>query len=211
MKTRSHNPQATRQLIVEAAIGLILQQGYHATTVDRICAVAGATKGSFFHHFPSKDHLGLAAMQAWGEMGQELYAPAWQPSQDTPLRRVHRLLDIMSGFAKRDGIPCRCVIGMMTQELAGNDPQFREESARQLAVWTELTAKLFGELKAAHDLGEDFDPEALATMLNSLWQGSMLVAKGQDNQEIIVRNLDLFRQWIDGFLGADRQPTLSNR
>jgi len=33
--------------------------------VDEICAVAGVSKGAFYHHFPTKQAVFLALMQGW--------------------------------------------------------------------------------------------------------------------------------------------------
>ena len=49
-----------RTKLLEAALPLIHAKGYSATSVDQICAAAGVSKG-FFHHFKSKDVLGVAA------------------------------------------------------------------------------------------------------------------------------------------------------
>ena len=40
---RSKKPAETRQRLVGAMVGLILKQGFAATTVDQICAAAGLT------------------------------------------------------------------------------------------------------------------------------------------------------------------------
>ncbi|NJL31801.1 MAG: TetR/AcrR family transcriptional regulator, partial [Phycisphaerales bacterium] len=59
----------TRQKLVDAALYIIRLKGYSATTVDDICNKAGLTKGSFFHHFASKQDLAVAAATYFGEMG----------------------------------------------------------------------------------------------------------------------------------------------
>jgi TetR/AcrR family transcriptional repressor of nem operon len=46
--------------LLDAALQVIRAKGYAATTVDDICHQAGVTKGSFFHHFKSKDELALS-------------------------------------------------------------------------------------------------------------------------------------------------------
>ena len=58
---RERDPAATRQRLIDATVRLMLRQGFAATSVDRICGEAGLTKGSFFHHFESKEAVGKAA------------------------------------------------------------------------------------------------------------------------------------------------------
>ncbi|NJK92435.1 MAG: TetR/AcrR family transcriptional regulator, partial [Blastochloris sp.] len=78
------NPAVTRERLVTAAVGLILKNGYHATGVDAICAEAGVTKGSFFHHFANKDELGLAVIQWWSCHGTREYAKRGRTKIDDP-------------------------------------------------------------------------------------------------------------------------------
>ena len=52
--------------LVDAAVSVVRAKGYAAARVDDICAAAGLTKGSFFHHFDSKEDLALAAAERWG-------------------------------------------------------------------------------------------------------------------------------------------------
>ncbi|ASW54046.1 TetR/AcrR family transcriptional regulator [Plantactinospora sp. KBS50] len=54
---RSRRRVDTRQRLFEAAVALIAEQGYSATTVDDIAARAGVAKGTVYYNFPSKTAL----------------------------------------------------------------------------------------------------------------------------------------------------------
>lgn len=50
---------STRTRIIEAAIELFSQKGRDGVSVQDICSASGATNGSLFHHFGSKNGLAL--------------------------------------------------------------------------------------------------------------------------------------------------------
>ncbi len=50
----SGKPSAKDKLL-DAAVHVVRQKGYAATSVDDLCKAAGVTKGAFFHHFESKE------------------------------------------------------------------------------------------------------------------------------------------------------------
>jgi AcrR family transcriptional regulator len=57
--------EATRQKLYEAAVTLIAEQGFSATTVDEIAERAGVAKGTVYYNFGGKDEL-YAALMEWG-------------------------------------------------------------------------------------------------------------------------------------------------
>src|SRR5439155_17343246 len=54
---RSRRREDTRQKLFEAAVDLIAEQGYSATTVDDIALRAGVAKGTVYYNFASKTEL----------------------------------------------------------------------------------------------------------------------------------------------------------
>ena len=59
------NGAPTRERILDAAERLVIDNGYAATSVDRVIAESRTSKGSFFHHFASKDDLARALVERY--------------------------------------------------------------------------------------------------------------------------------------------------
>jgi len=75
--------------LLQAAIRVIRVKGFTATRVRTVCEAAGLTKGSFFHHFDSKDELALAAADYWIEGTEARFGSA----------SYHELADLAERFA----------------------------------------------------------------------------------------------------------------
>lgn len=57
MDQRRARGQRNREALIQAAIDLFTTNGYEATTVEQISAVAGVAPRTFFHHFATKDDI----------------------------------------------------------------------------------------------------------------------------------------------------------
>ncbi|HEU4403967.1 MAG TPA: TetR/AcrR family transcriptional regulator [Polyangiaceae bacterium] len=53
-------PAERRDVILRAALALFVERGFGPATMAEVCARAGVSNGSLFHHFPSKEALGAA-------------------------------------------------------------------------------------------------------------------------------------------------------
>ncbi len=54
---RTIQANLTRERIYATAFRLITERGFENVTVDEICQESGVAKGSFYHHFKSKDDI----------------------------------------------------------------------------------------------------------------------------------------------------------
>ena len=54
--------KVTREQLIHSAIRLFRAEGFQNVTVEKICEACGVTKGSFYHHFQSKDDI---ILQYW--------------------------------------------------------------------------------------------------------------------------------------------------
>jgi TetR/AcrR family fatty acid metabolism transcriptional regulator len=62
------DPARTRQRILEAAMGVFSQKGYHDTAVDDIVERSRTSKGAFYFHFPNKQSIFLSIMDHAGNL-----------------------------------------------------------------------------------------------------------------------------------------------
>jgi AcrR family transcriptional regulator len=60
---RDERTRQTRARLIEAAIALIVEQGWPKTTVEQIADRAGVAKGTFFVHFPTKEAIVLTLVE----------------------------------------------------------------------------------------------------------------------------------------------------
>ncbi len=62
-RTQQERSEQTREALLEATIGCLVELGYARTTVQEICARAGVSRGAQQHHFTTKAELMTAALQ----------------------------------------------------------------------------------------------------------------------------------------------------
>jgi TetR/AcrR family transcriptional regulator, cholesterol catabolism regulator len=51
------DPALTRRLLLDSALELFGEKGFHASSVQEIVEAAGLTKGAFYHHFANKEDV----------------------------------------------------------------------------------------------------------------------------------------------------------
>jgi AcrR family transcriptional regulator len=61
---RAAQGRATRGHLVEVATGLFADYGYEGTSIEAVLAVAGVSRGALYHHFPGKEALFTAVLEA---------------------------------------------------------------------------------------------------------------------------------------------------
>src|SRR3974390_3328324 len=92
----------SRTRLLDATLNVVRAKGYSATRIEDVCAAAGLTKGSFFHHFRSKDDLALAAAARWGEQASQLFAAPPYHGLADPLDRLLAYVDFRKAILTGD-------------------------------------------------------------------------------------------------------------
>lgn len=73
---------------IRLGLDLLRDEGGEALSLDRLCAHAGKTKGSFYHHFESLEAFQAAWLEQWRDQATEAIISATEAVKDPTARRA---------------------------------------------------------------------------------------------------------------------------
>ncbi len=183
--------------LLEAAMNVIRARGYTATRIEDICEAAGVTKGSFFHHFSTKEELAVAAADYWSEITSAFFAESAYHNAADPLERLLAYIDLRKAMIRGELAEFTCLAGTMAQEVYATHPAIRDACGQSISSHA---ATLIPDIQAAIDkygVHGDWTAESLALMTQVAIQGAFVVAKAKENTSIAADSLDHLHRYIE--------------
>ena len=196
-----------RSKLLNAAISIIRKKGYAATSVDELCAWAGVTKGAFFHHFPSKDSLAVAATNHWSELSDALFAAAPYHRFEDPLDRVLGYLDFRKAMLLGDVAEFTCLAGTMVQEAYGTHPDIRDACDACIGSHAAKVESDIADAMKLYQLRGPCTAESLALHTQAVLQGAFILAKAKGSAAVVEASIDHLRRYIDLLFRRPRKST----
>ncbi len=169
-----------RARLLQAAQSLVRHRGFAATSVDDLCAAAGVTKGAFFHHFPSKEALGVALIDDWTAMTGAMFAAHPYNALPDPLDRVFGYLDLRREILNQPIPEFSCVAGTTVQEAYESSIPIRTAAARSVQSGADHVRPHLDAALAAHPVA-GVTVDSLARQFQVAVQGGIILAKAADD------------------------------
>jgi TetR/AcrR family transcriptional regulator, transcriptional repressor for nem operon len=191
-----HDRADVRTRLLMAATKLVRMKGYAATTVDDLCREAGVTKGAFFHHFASKEALGVAAAENWASMTGALFAAAPYHRPARPLDRVLAYIDFRSELLAGDVPDFTCLVGTMVQEVYRSNPAIRAACEASICGHA---ATLEADIEAAmadHGGAFPFTAKSLALHTQAVLQGAFVLAKATGGNAVAAESVAHLKRYV---------------
>ena len=183
-----------KQRLVAAMADLVHQRGYRSVSVDEVCAAAGVRKGSFYHFFPSKRDLMLAALDQHWEAGRDHFLTVAFGKDVPPLRRVERFLTMVARVEaankKSGGHVLGCPFGNVAAEMSTAEPRLAKRANGAFCGFATFVRDALREAQAAGDLSRQVDAEEAADAIVAYFEGLALLAKTR-NDPAVIRRLGL--------------------
>jgi len=177
----ARQPDVTRETILEAAFQEVHRHGFQAASLSNILAKTGLTKGALYHHFPTKDDLGLAVIDEVVREGLDAMMFAPLRESDTPF---DTLLDIIRHKAQRtdlENVSLGCPLNNLMQEMSPLNATFKKRLNAVLASWQAAVADALARAQKQGTVRRDVDCRAAALFIVSSWEGCVGVAKAMQS------------------------------
>ena len=181
----------TKQQLLEHGIAMLLRHGYHDLGVAAILDTAGVPKGSFYHHFASKEDF---ALQVIDRYMADVHAGLDECLGDTrrkPLQRVRRFFELSEQKYRTEGY-LGCLLGGLGQELSGVSDVFRRKVEACFREIARRIASCLDEAVQHGQLRRGTDTRAMADLLVNCWEGAALRTRLRRDPAPLRQMLDFY-------------------
>lgn len=190
-----------REKLLDAALRLIRQRGYGATSIDALCAEVGVTKGAFFHHFKSKEALGVAAALHWSETTNQLFANAAYHDHADPLDRVLAYIDFRTALLDGPLEEITCLVGTMVQESYQSSDAIRAACDASISGHAATLEADIAKAAEKYGVVDKAQASSLALHTQAVLQGAFILAKAKGDASIARDSTAHLKRYFEMLFG----------
>jgi TetR/AcrR family transcriptional repressor of nem operon len=198
-KTTKAATSSTRDHLVDVGLGLMRKYGYGATGLLEILEAASTPKGSFYHHFGSKEEFTAAVLERYVALEGEHCREVLGNTRQAPLRRLRRYFEDLVRTAGQSAPTPGCLMGSLSLETAGTSALLQGRLSSNFTHWQAAITPVLLEAVERGDLSSSARPEALAGFILNSWEGALLRSQA-DRSDIPLK--DFLHYIFEEFLVA---------
>jgi AcrR family transcriptional regulator len=176
-----------RDRLIQTAVTLVYQQGFHHTTLADIAQQAQVPLGTVYYFFKTKEAIGEAVVEHYLNDYRER-CQQWDADPD-PRSRLQAFIQIM---LDRDQLLAQsgCPIGSLCSELHKQGGPLAQQTS---GIFELLLGWLATQFRL---LGKEDEAEDLALHLLSAVEGAILLTQSFQTPEYFVREARRLKEWI---------------
>jgi TetR/AcrR family transcriptional repressor of nem operon len=166
--------KSTREHLIDVGVNLMHRQGYTATGMKEILESAGVPKGSFYHHFGSKEEFARAVLERYVAREAKHCEAVLSDHKVAPLKRLKRYFGELIKLYGQKAPISGCMMGRISLEMAELSSILREYLSSSFGQWQHAIASVIREAVDQQALPATTNSESLAAFLLNSWQGALV-------------------------------------
>jgi AcrR family transcriptional regulator len=132
--------KTSKEDILKHSIKLFKIQGYYNTSMSNIADACGLIKGSIYHHFKSKEEIGLESLKYIHKYFEDnIYSIAYKDDLSPKEKIVLFVKQIDKYFLNSEG---GCLLGNLALEVSSSNINFKEEIKLYFSNWESALAHI---------------------------------------------------------------------
>ncbi len=158
-----------REHLIDTAIELFAEHGYHATGIDTILAQSGVSKKTLYRHFRSKDELILAALKKYDGLFRNGFMRQVEAQAEDPYGRLLAVYEVAARWFEQNNF-YGCMYINAVGEFSESDTPIRQACREFKSLMRRYVEDLCRAAGAA-------EPVELAEELSLLLEGAIVTAQ----------------------------------
>lgn len=167
-----------KQTLLDVGFDLISEQGFASLGLMTIINGANATKGSFYHHFKSKEVFGSVLLQNYFDSHLEILDHYLNDTALSYQARVESYFNHWRTEKLTADFQIKCLVVKLSGEVSGTSNQMQDTLMEGVENVIQHMGKFFedGKNNGSFQMDNCYDT---ARIIYSLWLGSTLIAAMQ--------------------------------
>lgn len=169
--------ESTRLNLLQKAFEMIYQNGYQATSIDKIIETTQVTKGAFYYHFKNKEEMGLAVINEiiFPNIQKALILPL--ENAENPLEVIHQTIENFMLNVSENQLLNGCPTNNLIQEMSAINEKFRFALSKILEKWENQLVQNLKQAQAQKLIQEDQDLRQVAKFIIASYEGTRGIGK----------------------------------
>ncbi len=176
---------STKTELLHAASRMLLSKGLNGFSLQELATAMNIKKASLFHHYPSKNALAIELYRFYQEAFSQWIQRYCHLSPEKQI--INYAEKLTSWICEKKRV---CPVGALSLEWQLVDPDLQDEIIKLHQLQKDWLTKLFKEM----DIRIPSKEAVIGTM--ALLQGSIQLARINDDSKIVVKNLKSYLKSI---------------
>jgi len=191
----------TKEKILNTAESLVLDYGFAGTSVDKVIAKAGITKGTFFYHFKTKADLAKALIERFHKKEQATFDQFMNRAEKLSRDPLQQFLIFIGLFEELLDQMDEPYPGCLFASYLYQSQAFDEETicfcTDVMLGWRKFCGDKIRQIIETRQPRRPVTADSLADMFVCILEGTLLLSKALGDAKLAGPQLEHYRQYIE--------------